>query len=236
MKEAAAEDSLRTAWSVIRSGQGAATDATARRRCLEYLARTYREPAKAMVRAWGVRDEHEMEDLVQEYFARFIERKWLDDLDEGRGSFRGFLRASVRHFLLNEKRRAQRRPPVVSLPGGQAEALASKGPTPEEEFDRAWARVLMGDAVEAFREACRADGLDHYYGVFERHVLRPDDHGFPTYQDTAKALGKTPKDVENHLARARRKFVGILRERIRATVPSEDDVEAELLELRRCYR
>lgn len=76
-----------TAWTVICAAQGLPFDDTIRRECLDYLAVTYREPVRQMIRAWGIRDENQVDDYVQEYFTRFLEKNWLDQLDRGRGSF-----------------------------------------------------------------------------------------------------------------------------------------------------
>lgn len=44
-------------------------------------------------------------DLTQAYFARLIEKGYLEDFDPSVGRFRVFLKASVKHFLSKERER-----------------------------------------------------------------------------------------------------------------------------------
>jgi RNA polymerase sigma-70 factor (ECF subfamily) len=50
-------------------------------------------------------------DLTREFFARLLSNAWLHDVNPGRGRFRSWLIASMKHFLANEwdKARAQKR-------------------------------------------------------------------------------------------------------------------------------
>lgn len=235
-------DPLRTAWTVITRAQQAGPDDTVRRQCLEYLAATYREPVKAMMRAWGLRDPHLVEDRVQAYFTRFLEKGWLDQLDRERGRFRAFLRVSVRHFLLNEKDKERRRPAHVPIASEHGDDETPAAPTPsvtderpEDAFNRAWARTVMDQALQAFFQECEERDLPHYRAVFERHDLRPEDFGDPSYRDTAAALDLSEADVTRYLHRARGKFADVVRRLIRETVASDADVERELADLQRYF-
>ena len=70
-------------------------------RALEELCRTYWFPLYAYVRRHG-RSHEDAEDLTQGFFARFLERNYLEGLSSERGKFRAFLLASLKHFLANE--------------------------------------------------------------------------------------------------------------------------------------
>jgi RNA polymerase sigma-70 factor (ECF subfamily) len=87
-----------TRWSVVRAAGGEAP--AERRAALETLCRAYWKPVHAFVRR-GSGVEH-AEDLTQAFFARLLEKRDLAQADPGRGRFRTFLLASVRHFLANE--------------------------------------------------------------------------------------------------------------------------------------
>jgi len=108
-------------------------------------------------------------------------------------------------------------------------------PTPEQEFDRSWARELLQNALEAFHKECERQGKPHYYAVFERHVLNPEEHGEPTYCHTANALGMSESDVANHLHRAKELFAATLRRLIRQTVACAREVEEELADFRQWF-
>src|SRR5512136_692088 len=78
----------------------------------------------SLVRSQGYRGA-DAEDLTQAYFARFVEKGYLEEIREWRGCVRPFLRVSVRHFLSNERdrERAAKRGggrPHVSLDGEDA--------------------------------------------------------------------------------------------------------------------
>lgn len=99
-----------TAWTQIVAAQGKDDDATVRQRCMEYLAEKYWSPVFVYVRRWR-RSEDEAEDLTQEYFLVFQQKRFLDQVKRERGRFRGFLFTSLKNFLLNRKRTRLPPPP-----------------------------------------------------------------------------------------------------------------------------
>src|SRR5580765_3443435 len=72
---------------------------------LAELCQTYWYPLYTYVRRQG-RTKEDAEDQVQAFFARFLERNYLEGLAAERGRFRAFLLASLKHFLANEWDRA----------------------------------------------------------------------------------------------------------------------------------
>ena len=91
-----------TSWSLVlaASDQAGAGEALAR------LCETYWHPVYAFIRRNGS-DPDKAQDLTQEFFARLIEKNYLEDADRRRGRFRSFLLTSVKHFLANEWDREQ---------------------------------------------------------------------------------------------------------------------------------
>jgi len=230
---------LHTAWTFICSAQQAGPDETVRRKCLDYLAETYREPVRVMMRVWGIRDEDKLDDRLQEYFTRFLEKNWLDSLDRDRGRLRGFLRSSVRNFLFVERDKSIARRKHVD--GSQEQDEDGEPQTPEgvdvetadKEFDRAWAREVMRNALTRFCEHCEKRNLNHYRTAFERHILDPGRFGNPSQEETAKHLNVTAKDVRNYVHRAKELFTSTVRAVIRETVNEDSEVDRELAELKR---
>ncbi len=88
-----------THWSVVLLAGSAASEQADT--ALEHLCRAYWYPLYAYVRRQG-HDAHDSQDLTQDFFARFLERKHLRLADPGRGRFRTFLLCSLKHFLINE--------------------------------------------------------------------------------------------------------------------------------------
>ena len=91
---------------------------------LAELCRTYWFPLYAYVRRRG-HAKADAEDLVQAFFARLLEKNFLAQVDNGKGKFRAFLLASLKHFLANEwdKAQAQKR-------GGGETHPCPQGPRP----------------------------------------------------------------------------------------------------------
>ncbi len=77
-----------THWSVVLLAR---RDDTVRAApALAELCRVYWYPLYAYVRRLG-RGAEDAQDLTQEFFARLIEKQWLDNVDRERGKFRSFL-------------------------------------------------------------------------------------------------------------------------------------------------
>lgn len=228
---------LSTPWTMIEAAQRPDAPPELRCHCLEALLTRYRDPVRDYFAHFGVTDPNDRDDLAQAFFLRFLEQDWLDRLDRSRGSLRGFLMAALRNFVLKERQRASRRHPESPLTrlvssGHIAESLAvSSADDPDRNFSREWARLLMVDAVAAFRADCQLHGLGHYFAVFERHDLHPDQFGHPSYEATAQALGCSRRDVTNHLTRARKRFSKTLRACVRQTVATDEQAEEELAQL-----
>lgn len=232
-------DSIRTPWTDIINAQ---QNPALRAACLSRLAEKYREPVYMFIqRVLKVRQPDMADDLTQAFFLSFIENDRLDMLDRERGRLRGFLMTSVKRFVLDEMKKGERKNAASPfckferLPAGDDVLPDRSSPTPEEEFNRRWARDLFDDAVVAFRRYCGDKGKQHYFQVFERHVLS-EEAGAPSYEETARELGISTKDVSNYLGRAKKKFQTILRELVRMTVANDDDVDGELRDLLRYFQ
>lgn len=65
------------------------------------LCRTYWYPLYAYVRRRGY-SAHDAEDLTQEFFARLLEKEYLEGITREGGKFRSFLLTAVKRFLREE--------------------------------------------------------------------------------------------------------------------------------------
>ena len=61
-----------TDWTDLVAAQRLPEQDATRRACLERLVERYQQPIRAMMRAWGLRDENDLDDAVQEFFLVFI--------------------------------------------------------------------------------------------------------------------------------------------------------------------
>jgi RNA polymerase sigma-70 factor (ECF subfamily) len=72
---------------------------------LEELCRTYWYPLYAYVRRHG-HSREDAEDFTQGFFARLLEKNYLEDVSSDKGKFRSFLLMAIKRFLANEWDRA----------------------------------------------------------------------------------------------------------------------------------
>jgi RNA polymerase sigma-70 factor (ECF subfamily) len=220
-----------TRWSVVlRAGS---SDTTGCRDALATLCETYWYPVYAFVRRSGA-SPADAEDLTQAYFARFLERRFLEGVRPEKGRFRSFLLVSVRNFLHNErdreralKRGGGERP--LALHGEDGEPRYEREPmdsvTPEVLFEKAWVRALLDRALA--RLEVEADG-DLRGGRFARlRSFLTGDGPEATYADLAAEWGVGESAVRVAVHRLRRRFGALLREEVARTV-DEGDVEGEI--------
>ena len=162
-----------TRWSVVAEAcapeDGEATGA------LEELCRTYWLPLYAAVRRFG-HDPEDARDLTQEFFARLLEKHWLNAADREKGRFRTFLMVALKRFLANEWHRGQ-----AAKRGGGLEAVpldthlaerlygqnGAHALTPEQLFDKRWALTLIETALARMAQEYREAGRDEEFAVLK---------------------------------------------------------------------
>jgi RNA polymerase sigma factor (sigma-70 family) len=215
-----------TRWSVVLDATGEARS----RDALESLCRTYWFPLYAFVRRHG-RSHEESQDLVQSFFARFLEKRDWKVAPE-RGRFRSFLLASMRNFLANDwhRERAGKRgggSAVVSIDSDaerRYDVEASDGDSPEIAYERRFALELLDRALEELgREQHRA-GKERQ---FER--LRPmiGDGDVP-YAALAAELATSEGALRVAVHRLRKRFGELVRRSVLDLVEDPADVEDEI--------
>ncbi len=220
-----------TNWRVI--VDATTGDSTAAQAALATLCETYWPPVYAFIRGKG-HSAADAEDLTQTYFARFLEKRYLEDFRPEVGRFRTFLRASVGHFLANEwdreralKRGGGRAP--LSLDVAEAEKRWSREPvdhlTPETIFERQWAAAMLARCLVRLR----AENDDsESRGRFEKlkpHLVGSDSAG---YEELARELGTSEAAARVAVHRLRKRFCAVLREEVARTVANPSDVDAEI--------
>src|SRR6187455_342384 len=171
--EAASGDSgrlfPRTRWSVVLAATQRHSPESAE--ALEALCRAYWHPLYAYVRRSG-HSPHDAQDLTQEFFARLLEKRWLSEVERGRGRFRSWLLAAMQHFLTNEWHRAatQRRGggfTFISIDDASAEARYREEPADAESaerfYDRQWAVALLEQVMARLRAEFVAAGKEAHF-------------------------------------------------------------------------
>lgn len=220
-----------THWSVVleaRDGFEAA---------LEQLCRAYWYPLYACVRRLG-HGPHDAEDLVQEFFARLLQKDYLKAVAPERGRFRTFLIVALKRFLANEwdRWRAKKRgggQVVLSLDTSTAECRYQTEPghelSPDRLYDRRWALALLEQVMARLRrEFSEADRVREFEQL---KVFLTMERGAIAYAEIAAALQMTEGAARVAVHRLRRRFREVFREEIGHTVERPDQIEDELRHL-----
>ena len=221
-----------THWSVVLAAGGTASPAADS--ALEQLCRTYWPPLYAFARRRG-HPPHDAQDLTQEFFARLLEKDFLQAVDRSKGRFRSFLLAAMEHFLAKEWRRtrAQKRGggfTFISTDAESAEQLYLQVPastlTPERLFDQQWAVTLLDQTLNRLRAEFVATGKE---AVFEGiKIFLTGEKRAASYAELAVTLGTTEAALKMAVSRMRRRYGELLRAEISSTVSGPEEVEEEL--------
>ncbi len=221
-----------THWSVVQKAGGAITALA--RDALEKLCTAYWSPLYAYVRGKG-HDEHEAQDLTQEFFTRLLARNDFAGLDPGRGRFRAFLLASMNHFLAKEWRKAGTLKrgsgrALLSLDTALAEqcygAQASVEAAPEHLFDRRWAETVLERAGQQLREEFIREGRETLFRELNTFLSTPAVAG--SYATAAARLQMTEVAVAKSVERLRRRYRDLVRGEIAQTVNTTAELEEEM--------
>ncbi len=201
---------------------------------LEELCRTYWFPLYAYVRRRG-HNKQDAEDLVQEFFARFLGKNYLAGLSAERGRFRAFLLASLKHFLANEwdRLRAQKRgggAAHLSLDWQTADTkfqvAATNEPSPDKAFDREWALALLAKVIERLQQECAADGKAKLFEQLKIFLMA--GKGEAAHGEVAQTLGMEEGAVRVAVHRLRKRYRVLLRDEIAQTLTDESQVDEEM--------
>ncbi len=221
-----------THWSlVLAAGRSDSTHAAT---ALASLCSTYWYPLYAYVRRRGYGAE-DAQDLTQEFFARLLEQRWLDQADRGRGRFRTFLLSAMSHFLANEwdKAIAQKRggaAQTVPLELDTAETRYGQEPadslTPKQAFERRWALTLLERVLAYLQAECAAHGKAELFEALKPCLLGDGTH--EPYDRLAVKLHLSETAVKVSIHRLRKRYRQLLRQEIAHTTSSPAEAKEEM--------
>jgi len=222
---------LTTRWTVVLTAREQDSQSG---EALETLCRTYWYPLYAFIRRQGSAPA-DAEDLTQAFFAKFLEKHYLQSVNPAKGKFRSFLLASLKHFLANEWDRARTRKRGggavhLSLDSAAAESRYLQEPvdamTPEKIFDREWALTLLELVLARLRREFSEEGKG---GLFEQlKVVLTAGKGAVSHAEIAGRLGMSEGAVKVAAHRLRRRYREVLKEEIAQTVSGPEQVEEEI--------
>ncbi len=224
-----------THWSVVLAASDSASPRAGE--ALEKLCHTYWYPLYAYVRRQGHSPE-DAQDLTQEFFARFLEKKSYRQARPERGRFRSFLLTSLKHFLVNEWHRATARKrggghTPVPLDQILAERLYSRETArhlaPDKLYEHSWALALLEQVRTRLREEYSAQGRPGRFEIVEQFL--PGDESGLSYVEAARQLGMAEGTLKSDVHRFKQRYRQVLRAEIAHTVARPEDVDEELRHL-----
>ncbi len=225
-----------TRWTVVLAAgrPGSPTAAMA----LEELCRTYWFPLYAYVRRRG-HSRPDAEDLTQAFFARLLEKGFLESADAERGRFRAFLLTALKRFMANEwdrsnalKRGGGTAPLPLDPQQADSQFLASAASNdlpPDRAFDREWAVALLERVVLRLRDECVADGRGGHFDVLR--VFLTSGTGAESHASAGTKLNLAEGAVRVAVHRLRKRYRQLLRDEVAHTLAEGADVEAEMAAL-----
>jgi RNA polymerase sigma factor (sigma-70 family) len=218
-----------TIWELVRAARGGAGADRAKAR--ERLVTLYYKPIyrffQRVLRAGSGR----VEDITQDFFARFIEKDWLKNVRYEK-SFRSFLKVACRRHYINWCEAERARKPAAGTPvpidefGSSAEFPLAPGRF-ESLLDEGLRAAYIDHATTATKDRLLRAGKEDTWRVFEARTQGSEDRP-ADYGSLAKAFGVRVYDVRNRLSAARKIFREALYDLARER---SDDARRELEEL-----
>jgi len=221
-----------THWSVVLAA--AQRDPGDAREALGRLYQIYTYPLYVYVRRRGYNPE-DVQDLIQEFFARLLERNWVDRADQEKGRFRSFLLGALNHFLANEwdKRKAWKRGGRVEIVPLEFDTVESRyrdepvdPTTPENCYERRWAVALLDTVMTRLQKENENRGEAAAFEVLKPCLL--GDAEAQPYAALASETGRSEGAIKVAIHRMRQRYRQLLREEIGRTVASPAEMEAEM--------
>ena len=224
-----------THWTaVLAAGRGDSPQADT---ALEELCRTYWYPLYVYVRRRG-HSREDAEDLTQGFFARLLEKNFLEGINSEKGKFRAFLLMALKRYMSNEWDRANTLKrgggiAPLSLDWQSAETRYQINPadnlSPDKLFDRTWAVIVLERVITRLRDENVNDGKADQYDKLKPFLML--GKGEIPYASAAADLKMTEGAVRVAVHRLRQRYRELLRDEISQTLsnPAHADEEMQAL-------
>jgi len=218
-----------TRWTLVLQAGGGDTGAGA---ALSELCAAYYAPVVMFLRSEG-RDEDTARELAHGFFERLLAGRSLSGAEPARGRFRSYLLGAVKHFLRDERVRAQAAKRGGGVQPEPLEDTASGFGVPVQEaggneraFDRQWALTVIARALDTVAAEWHAAGKQSQFEVLKPWIT--GECPVSSQAAAAAALGLSGGAVKVAIHRLRHRFREAVKLEISQTVPVEADVEDEL--------
>jgi RNA polymerase sigma factor (sigma-70 family) len=228
-----------TSWTLIAEA-GASKSSDESRDALAQLCAIYWRPVYLFLRRQG-QSPHDAQDLTQGFFADLVETRFYRNADRDLGRFRSFLLGALKHFLANRKdyEQAQKRGrnvdfvPLTEAAEQQLNSQLARSyrSNADDAFEREWGITLLRRVLALLEAESRVAGKPELFEALKCY-LGAEGTIPPPYEEIAKRLSRSVVSVRKEVSRFRQRYRAILREAVRQTVETEDEVDGELRHLR----
>ena len=234
---------LTTHWSLV---EGAGSDDQEKSQALiSLLLQRYWKPVYCYLRRKGHHSE-EAKDLTQGFFHEVVlEHRLIEKADATKGRFRTLLLVALDRYLgdVRDRENAQKRKPKGKLvPLDMAEppevpaSIAESDP--QSTFHYAWVSALLEQVFEKVERACHHDGKTVHWCIFRDRVLNSimERSKPPALNEIVSKYGlQDESKASNMIVTVKRRLQAALRQRLRESVTSDEQVASEWEQMRRFF-
>jgi RNA polymerase sigma-70 factor (ECF subfamily) len=204
-------------------------------RAMSDLCQAYWFPLYAYARRAG-QGQEDAEDLVQAFFAKLLEKNYLEDADPGKGRLRTFLLTALKRYMAKDwrNRHALKRggwAEVFSIDVDEAEESYRLEPadntTPEDLYERQWVNSLLKAAIDKLRKNYADRGRGEVFDHMRDYL---DSDGEESYAELGQRIGLNENAARAAVFRLRQQYKTALQEQIRETLdnPTDEALQEEL--------
>ena len=204
---------------------------------MERLCTRYWESIYWFLRRQG-KPPADAEDMTQGFFAELLSSHAFRRADPEKGRFRNFLLGALHRYQADvyrrngaEKRGKEKVILAFDFEASEREYSEVADPTmsPEESFDRRWATALLNAAFADLKAEFARAGKSDQFVEFSPYLSGTGTDA--EYVAMAQRLGISPKSVPSALCRFRGSYRESVLRLVLATVPNEEEVNAEFRDL-----
>lgn len=209
-----------------------------RQRAFEELCHVYWKPLYTFAHRGGW-SSHDAEDLTQGFLTQgflthLLRTEDLGPLSPEMGRLRAFLRAAFSNFIADQARRGTRQKRGgtktdwldIESAELQSHVFLQLANSPDEAFDRHWARIVLKRTLGSLRSNFLARGRGETFKELE--IFLGSDESAPPYREVAERLGQSENTIAAAVIRMRREFRDLLRQEIADTLGPGEDIDEEL--------
>jgi len=223
-----------TRWTIVlRAAQSQAQGAQS---ALAELCRLYWYPLYIFARRRGYSPD-DAEDLTQGFFLHLLGHRALATVDQLKGKFRAFLRASFQNYMSDASDHARRLKrggdkEFVALDAEEAEERYRLEPvellTPERIFDARWAMTVLEEALKQLGREYAEAGKGSTFEALEVFLDPNNSIDPPSYDEVANRLQISTGGVKTLIHRLRKRYTMLLREEVSRTVSDSAEIDEEV--------